>query len=1587
MLHEGQQALMLEDAGGDPLAPSATGPLPLERFLRVAVGAASALHGVHCQGLIHKDIKPSNLLVDTVGGVRITGFGIASQLPREQQQLVAPATIDGTLAYMAPEQTGRMNRSIDTRSDLYALGVSFYEMLSGVRPFEANEPLEWVHCHVARSPMPLKDRLPGLPDPVNSIVMKLLAKSVEERYQTASGLEKDLLHCLGAVESGQQAVVLSLGQHDIPDHLVIPERLYGRDTEIEALAAAFRRVAETGRSRVMLVSGYSGVGKSVVVNELRPVVARARGLMAGGKFDQYRRDIPYATIGEALQNITQRVLGTPLEERARWRRVILEALGDNGQVMVSLVPELEVLLGKQPQPVELPPLDSELRFHRVVRQFLDVFVQGGYPLTLFIDDLQWLDAASLSLLTALFDDNPPHSLLLVGAYRDNEIDSDHSLWRTVNAVRHAGIEVEELHLNPLRLDDLTMFVADTLHATSVQVAPLAQLIHEKTGGNPLFAGQFMTALADEGLLSFDHPRTAWQWDLDRIRTKGPTDNVADLVMARLVRLAVPTRALLVTLACLGTAATAERLALAHDVSADEVHMLAKDAVSAGLLVQGGGSYRFLHDRIQEGVYDDFPAEQRAQHHLQIGRRLANGLPPAERDDAIFDVVDHYNRGNDLIAAVEERDEVAALNLLAGQRARASTAFASALTYLETGRRLLGAGGWERADRLAFALSFQAAECRFLTGDHQAAESELLSLADRATDIVDRATIASLLITLFTAQDRSDRAVETCLAFLRNMNVAWSAHPAPPEPWAEYRILMDRLAGRPIHSLLDLPLAEDQEPRAVLDVLAAVLPPAFFTDQNLVCLVLCRMANYSLDHGNCNASPLGYAYLGMVAGPYFGSYTAGFEFGRLGRDLVEERGLRRYAARVHMCFAYHVAPWTRHVSFSLPLLRRAFDIAVQAGDLTYCGFTACTTISSVLAAGAPLSEVQREAEAKLEFVRRIKFGLIIDIITSQVRLVGGLRGLTPDFVTLGRDRSDEAAFERHLESEPSLAIAACWHWIRKLQAAVLGSQYEAALAAAAKAEPLLWTTSGHLEMAEYHFHKALAHAGCHKADDGTAHRAALTVHLEQLRIWSEHCPENFGARAAIVAGAVAAIDGDNFAAMGHFEDAIRSARQHHLTHVEAIAHEWAARFYRRHEFVTTAITYLRNARDCYLQWGATAKVQQLEQIHRELLGNPVATAEVTAEHQLSTLDLTSLIRTSQAVSGEVGLRRMIQTLMEVVLEHAGAERGLLFLPRLDGLRLEAEALTESHSIEVRLHQALLSGTHAPASVLHHAMQTQEAVLLDDAQQSNQFSEDAYLASTGARSILCIPLTKQGKLTGLLYLENKLTPFVFTPTRVAVLKLLASQAAISLENAALEEKEALLKEMHHRVKNNLQLISSLLNLQVSRISDPTTAGLFADSRDRVRSMALVHENLYRAGDYARVPMPRHIELLCAQLGRAYRLQDQSVTVTLQVQDLQFDLDRAVSCGLIINELVTNAFKHAFPDGRSGRITVCLDQLDHQNCRLTVHDDGVGFPPNMVPDPDTAPTLGLQLVGDLVHQLHGSIEFDHSTGARFTVIFRTS
>jgi len=1395
----GQTILVVDYTGGEPLDRLVGQPMEIGAFLRIAAALSGAVGQLHRCGLIHKDLKPANVLVDAATGrVQLAGFGIASRLPRERQSPEPPEFIAGTLAYMAPEQTGRVNRSIDSRSDLYSLGVTFYEMLTGALPFAASEPMEWVHCHIARQPIAPSERLPRVPDAVSAITMKLLSKTAEDRYQTAAGVERDLRRCLSQWESRGSIDVFTAGADDTPDRLLIPEKLYGRDREVGTLLTAFDRVVAGGRPELVLVSGYSGIGKSAVVNELHKPLVPPRGLFASGKFDQYKRDIPYATLAQAFQSLVRPLLSKNEDDLHTWRDALREALEPNGRLIVDLVPELKHVIGEQPPVPELPPQEAQRRFQLVFRRFIGVFARPEHPLALFLDDLQWLDAATLDLLEDLLTQSDLRHLLLIGAYRDNEVSVTHPLLRKLDAIRQAGAIVQDIVLAPLGRDDLGQLLADSLHGEPERSAPLAELIHEKTTGNPFFVIQFISTLADEGLLTFDYGEGRWLWDLRRIHAKGFTDNVVELMVGKLNRLPIETKEALKQFACMGSSADFDMLAMVFNKPIDELHGDLWEAARAELIFRSDFAYRFLHDRVQEAAYSLIPKDMRAETHLRIGLLLAEHTPFEKREEAIFEIVNQLNPGSHLITSVEDRERVAELNLIAGQRAKVSTAYASALKYFIAGEALLTDESWERRHDLIFQLELHRAECEFLTGESAIAAERVEMLRLRAAGTIESASATCLGIDVYMTLGQVDLAVSICLDYMRRVGIDWPLHPTEEDVRGEYERIWPQLGGRPIEDISDFPLMSDLSSIATLDVLTKVSVPAWFANRNLYALVICRAVSLSIKQGNNDGSCRSYVDLSIIAGHRFGDFKNAFRFAQLGYELIERRGLKRFQAATCHVFAYCIMPWMKHLLACSDVMRQALDAATTIGDLTSAAYSHLCLNSLLFAAGGSLGDLQRETEDSLDFAQKAKFGIVVDMTIPQLGLIRTLRGLTTQFGSFAHAKFNEREFVRDLDSHQ--AMVRSWYWIRKLQAFFHAGEFALAVDASLKARPLL-LISPSFEVAEYEFYSALARAACcESATTGqrSEHLDALEAHYKQLEIWSEHCPENFKNRLALVGAEIARIEGRVVEAEDLYEKAVRAAHSHGFVHLEALANERAGCFYASRGMDRIATTYLREARYCYRRWGADAKVRQLEELYQGIGGGePTTDATSTIQTSVEHLDIATMIKVSEAVSSEIVIEKLVDTIMRTALEQAGADRGLLILSGGEDYRIEAEATTSSDNVNVVMRHESIRTADVPRSVLQYVLRTKEEVLLHDASVHSPFAADDYFRGKCTRSVLCVPLLKQRNLMGLLYLENNLTPHAFTPARMVVLRVLASAAAISLENtrlySELQEREARVRRL--------------------------------------------------------------------------------------------------------------------------------------------------------------------------------------------------
>jgi predicted ATPase/GAF domain-containing protein len=1503
--HQGLPTLVIEDFGGEPLARELDGGkrMSVERFLSIAARTAHAVAQMHACGVVHKDLKPENILVaPSTGEVRITDFGIATRLPREQVAATSGQLIEGSLPFISPEQTGRMNRPIDHRSDLYSLGITFYQLLTGHLPFEAKDVLGWVHCHIAVVPPSPTDIVDSIPNAVSDVVMKLIAKVPEDRYQSALGLAHDLEQCLDQWRARGFVAPFVLGERDRSERLMIPHTLYGRDAERQRLLTAFERVATTGSSLLMLVSGYSGVGKSSLISELqKPIVAR-RGFFVAGKFEQLKRDIPHLPISAAFRALAREILVGSEQQVAQWRQRLVEALGSNAQLVIDMVPELEMILGAQPPVVALQPSEAENRLFTVVGRFVDVFARDEHPLTIFVDDLQWADAATLRLIEQLVSHNERRHLLVVGAYRDNEVSESHPVTRMREQLAKAGVSVSELRLAPLDAEHVGLLVASMLGVSPADVTELTTLVHAKSGGNPFFAIQFLAALERNGLLAFDRASARWTWNIAKIATERFTDNVAELIAGTLALLPVDTREVLKLVACLGHVVAPAQLALVSGRSEEELETSLLPALEHDVLVRIGGEYRFPHDRVHEAATALLSDAERTAAHLSIGRVLLARVPTDELEDRLFDIVGHLDLGAPLVESEDERDRIAELNLRAGLRARRATAFASAAQYFGAGASLLGPETWTRKYELAFPLHLQWSECAVASGHHAAADKLVALLSVKARTKMDR-TAVDLVKTMLNIA-KGQLGVETALECLRQFGFETAPHPTLADVMKEYAAIWQALGSRRIEELLDLPLMDDPEMLAAMRIMGALFAPAYFHDKNLFTLNVLRMVRLSIERGNAPTTPPALGMFGALLGPMFDRYQEGYRVAKLGFDLVARHGFAEYKAKASYTLEL-AAIWTQPLDVAIRHIEDAFEWAVETGDVEMACYACHHVTFNLIMRGVPLEEVCRMAERRLAFVRRAGYHDSVDVLRHMLQLAFSLQGRTNELGGF-----DDAGFDEQLsEARVANPTVACWYWILKMMARFCAGRYEEALAASEKATPLLGATMIHVQITSFHFYRALTVAAlCDGLSEAQrAERiAVIRSDHERLHRWAQNNPSSFHCMHALVGAELERLEGRD--AMHAYEKAIQSARATGFVQVEGIANELAAKYWHGKGLERIADTYNSEARACFLHWGADGKVKQIDRHQRR--PSTSTSRALTIAMGVADLDLLAIVKASQMISGEIDQDRLLRTLLQVVLEHGGARTGVLVFH--DGsLVVRARAVVGEASVDVQLGSEPISASGVPTTILQYVWRTRQRVVVDDVEDAPlQFAGDEYLARMHPRSLVCLPITRQGEVLALLYLENDLAPGAFTRERLTALELLAAQAAISLENAELVRRERvgrthaeILADATHVMSttfDHARALDELVRLCVRGLADWATVDVEEDGsmkslanahRDPAKQAALAELASISAWRGARSPI---VEVLKSGIARHFRDVDGDILRKYTMDAHHVEILRRVGCG---------------------------------------------------------------------------------------------
>jgi diguanylate cyclase (GGDEF)-like protein/PAS domain S-box-containing protein len=1396
----GTLMMVLGGCDGEPLenllARQATG-LPL--CLRWAAQLGQILAGLHAAHVVHRDLRPANLMVSPQNEIRLLDVSLATVEPAATALADHPTV--GDWAYISPEQTGRMSRAVDHRTDFYSLGVTLYRMLTGQLPCQGSDPLEWAHCHLASLARPPSELNPAVPPVVSAIVLKLLEKMPEDRYQSAHGLVADLERCLAQLGVRGTVAPFDLSAHDMPEHLRIPHKLAGREAEFKQLLGSFDAMAASGSASLLLVSGGAGVGKSALVRELhQPIVAR-RGLFVSGKFDQYQHEIPYDTMTQAFRELVQQILTEDEAGIAAWRRQIQQAVGINGRLITDVLPQTELIIGAQAPVPRLPPAEAQQRFRMAFQKFVGVFAQQAHPLTLFLDDLQWADPASLRLVRELAASPDSRYLLVIGAFRDYDVGPRHRLTLALEDMRTEGAAITRIALAPLTEEAVGAFLADMLHCERGAAEPLAHLVYQKTAGNPFFMIQFVSALADEGMIAFDPDSATWRWDLAGIGAKGYTDNVAALMVGKLARLPAPAQALLQKLACLGPEADVATLVMLSAQPEAHSQEALEAAVRTGLVVRAGASVRFLHDRVQEAAYLSMPASARAALHLQIGRLLMAGKTADQVDEAVFSIVSQFNRGAAGIDDACERELVCHLNFLAGRKAKAAIAYGSARGFLERALALLPADAWQAQYRETLELTLAASECEFHCGDLERAGQLADRILANAQSRCDSARVYCLRIQLCQMAGRYEEAVASMIEAARMFDLTFpTAGPAAPAVDAEMSSIGMLLQGRRIADIAQAQPLADADMGAAIGLLVEALPAAYMVQPDYYALTIAKAVRLSLGYGYTEASCDAYSNYGILLLSRTGDIASALEFAEMALQLNRKLDGRRSKGRLLAAHACAFSPFKDAFSDITPMLDQAFAASIEVGDLVYANYVTMVYFWVGLQQGAPLDEVLQSVRRHAQVAHDRNHDAVYRTLRFQQQLVANLKGQTHGPASMDDGEFDEAEGLAALE-QASFGFGVHTSHILKLVAAFIHGDYRSALASAQQAAHPSRDAVGLILMDSVHlFYRALTMAALYpqaSAAEQAGFAAVLAETLARSEAWARHCPRNFLNCHALIGAEIARIEGRESDAAHLYEQAIGSARDNGIVQNEAIAYELASVFYRRRGFGLVADTYLREARDGYLRWGADSKVAQLDARHPQLLARPLPEPAAPVR-DVTRLDLLSVAKASQAISSRIVLVELVDTLMRIVVENAGAQNGCLLLARNGGLVPAAEACLDQHAVQVHLYLGKTApALSLPASIVNYVRRSREQVLLPDVAQPHPFSGDPYFAGAHPKSVLCLPIVRQDALVGLLYLENHLVMHAFAPERVAVLQLLASQAAISLENASLyadlQEREAKIRRL--------------------------------------------------------------------------------------------------------------------------------------------------------------------------------------------------
>jgi PAS domain S-box-containing protein len=1404
--------IVLEDFGGESLARLMSNrQFNLTEFLTISAQVVEILGEVHQQQIIHKDINPSNIVLNpTTGQLKLIDFGISTILSKENLTLRNPNQLEGTLSYVSPEQTGRMNRGIDYRTDFYSLGATFYELLTGQLPFETTDLMELVHSHIAKHPIPPHKINPRIPLVLSDIVMRLMAKNAEDRYQSTHGLRADLEECQRQWKQTGRIESFPLGLQDISDKFQIPQRLYGRELEINTLLDGFERVSQ-GTSELMLVAGYPGIGKSVLVQEIYKPITRQRGYYISGKFDQYQKDIPYVSLVQAFRSLIEQLLTESEAQIAIWREKLLAALGDNGQVIIDVIPELELIVGPQPTMPELGSEEAQNRFNLTFQNFIRVFTQPDHPLVIFLDDLQWADMASLSFIKLLMTIENSHYFYIIGAYRDNEVNEAHPLMLTLGEIHKAGGIVNYIHLTPLNLSQINQLLADMLYCPLEMTRSLAELLLTKTEGNPFFINEFLKSLYSEALLSFDFSHSIWHWDLVKIQERNTTNNVVELLANKVQSLDSQTQQVLKLAACIGNQFNLQTLATVYEKSPQATASALWTALAEGLLlplsdayklidlgVQGLADvvtieYKFAHDRIQQAAYSLIPETEKQIVHWRVGQLMLQDAPPDMRERKIFEIINQLNLGRKLAVQQTKRDELLSLNILAGKKAKASAAYQTGLNYLQVGLDLLRKDSWQNQYDLTLEVHVEAAEAAYLSANYEQMEIFTSAILQQAKNTLDLVKAYEVRLRAYTSQNNHPEAVKTGLKALELLDILLPEYPSQSDVMAVLEETKSLLAKKDIKNLVNLPESFDAKNLAIMRVSYYLFYPTYASSPSLFVLIVQVMLKLSIVYGTTPLSAHAFASYGIILCG-LGDIDVGYKFGQLASILVDKFDAKKHKAAILFfvnCFIRH---WKEHLKKTLKPFVEGYQIGLETGDLQHAAFGAYSYSYLSYQAGKELTELEREMAVYGNAIAQINQKSVLDLHNAYWQTVLNLVGRAEDpSLLIGDSYNEREMISLYLQADNQNGLFELY--FNKFTLCYLFKKNSQAVKYAALAENYISSGIGTHTVSIFYYHDSLAQLAVFSdaLEEQQKHiLKKVEANQEKIQRWADYSPMNYLHKFYLVEAERARVLGNDGEAREYYDRAITLADENEYLNDEALTYELAARFYLARNQKHVARHYLQDAHYAYQRWGAVAKVKDLERQYPQFLAKASTnflqtslTSSTTDSGQTtsSVLDLNSVLKASQTISSEIVLEGFLEKLLKIMIENAGAQTGFLILEKEGQLIIEAQGTVEQDKVIVRQSALVSTSQQLPLSLINYVERTREDVVLTDATREGIFTTDPYIAQKQPKSILCTPIIHQGQLIGLLYLENNLSTGVFTPDRLEVLKLLSSQAAISLQNAQL------------------------------------------------------------------------------------------------------------------------------------------------------------------------------------------------------------